>query len=528
MLILQNISYTHPDRELLFSDIHLTINNLDKTALVGNNGAGKSTLLKIIAGELPVSGGQRIVDTPPYYIPQIFGQYNHLSIAQALKIEHQLNALQEILNGNVTEKNYALLNDDWTIEDRCNAALQHWQLDGLNLSQKMGTLSGGQKTKVFLAGITVHQPALILMDEPSNHLDIPGRQQLYDLIQNSRSTLIVVSHDRQLLNLLDTTCELSRNGIKMYGGNYDFYREQKQLESDALNQDIQSKEKALRKAREKERETAERQQKLDSRGKGKQEKAGVAKIMMNTLRNNAENSTAKLKAVHTEKIGGISQELHDLRNTLPGIEKMRFGFDDTALHKGKILFTASDINFGYGDVLLWKKALNFQLTSGERIALKGANGAGKTTLIKLILGNIEPQSGILYRAESRSVYIDQEYSLLDNALNVYEQARQFNSAALQEHEVKIRLHRFLFTKEDWDKPCSALSGGERMRLLLCCLTIDNRPPDIIILDEPTNNLDIQNIEILTAAINEYRGTVIVVSHDAVFLKQLNIEREIVL
>jgi ATPase subunit of ABC transporter with duplicated ATPase domains len=526
MLILQNISYTHPNKDLLFSDINLTVNNHDKTALIGNNGTGKSTLLKIIAGELQPSNGQRSVDTLPYYIPQIFGQYNHLTIAQALKVERKLNALKEILNGNVAEENFNALNDDWTIEDRCNDALQHWQLTDLDLSQKMETLSGGQRTKIFLAGISIHQPELILLDEPSNHLDISSRQLLYDFIQSTKNTLIVVSHDRKLLNLLNTVCELSKYGIKVYGGNYDFYKEQKRIESNALSQDIQSKEKALRKAKEKERETLERQQKLDNRGKGKQEKAGVARIMMNTLRNNAENSTSKLKSIHAEKIGGISQDLQELRSSLPDIDKMKFGFDNSALHKGKILFTAKDINFSYDTQPLWKDNLNFQITSGERIALKGTNGSGKTTLIKLILGSSEPQTGTVYRADNKSVYIDQDYSLIDNKLKVYEQTQQFNTSALQEHEIKIRLNRFLFTKEYWDKPCIALSGGERMRLLLCCLTINNKSPDIIILDEPTNNLDIQNVEILTSALNEYRGTIIVVSHDETFLEQINIERTI--
>ena len=526
MLILQNISYIHPNKDLLFDNINLAVNNHDKIALLGNNGSGKSTLLKIIASELQLSGGQLSVDTKPYYVPQIFGQYNHLTVAQALRIENKVNALKEILNGNVTEENYTFLHDDWTIEDRCNNALDYWQLKDLDLSKKMETLSGGQKTKVFLAGIYIHEPELVLLDEPSNHLDISGRQLLYDFIQSTQSTLIAVSHDRKLLNLLNTVCELSKRGITVYGGNYDFYTEQKQIESNALNQELQSKEKALRKAKEKERETLERQQKLDSRGKKKQEKAGVARIMMNTLRNNAENSTSKMKSVHTEKIGSVSQELQELRSSLPDIDKMKFGFDNSALHKGKILFTANDLNFSYDTQPLWTENLNFKITSGERIALKGKNGSGKTTLIKLILGNIEPQTGKVYRADNKSVYIDQDYSLIDDKLKVYEQAEQFNTSALQEHEIKIRLNRFLFTKEDWDKSCNALSGGEKMRLMLCCLTINNQSPDIIILDEPTNNLDIQNIEILTRAINEYRGTLIVVSHDETFLEQTNIERTI--
>lgn len=526
MLTIQHLSYILPNKDLLFTDINLTVNSHEKIALIGNNGSGKSTLLKIIAKEIQSFDGQLTVDVSPYYIPQVFGQFNHQTIAQALRVEDKLNALHRILDGDTSEDWFTILNDDWTIEDRCKEALTHWGLGELDLNTSLQSLSGGQKTKVFLSGISIHESKMVLLDEPSNHLDLSGRELLYDFIQSTKSTLIIVSHDRKLLNLLDSVCELSRSGLKLYGGNYDFYVEQKQIEKKALSLDIQSKEKALRKAKEKERETAERQQKLDSRGKGKQEKSGVSRIMMNTLRNKAENSTSKLKSVHIEKIGGISQDLKSLRSAVPGIDKMTFGFDNSLLHKGKILFSSTDINFYYENKSLWRNDLKFQITSGDRIAIKGKNGSGKTTLINLILGGLEPTSGKVYRAENKSVYIDQEYSLIDNTLNVYDQIQQFNESSLQEHQIKSRLNRFLFTKEEWDKPCSALSGGERMRLLLCGITVYSSSPDIITLDEPTNNLDIQNIEILTAAINEYQGTIIVVSHDETFLEQIKIEREI--
>ena len=585
MLILQNISYTHPNKDLLFDNINLTLNNRGKVALIGNNGVGKSTLFKIIAGETAPSGGQLFLDTNPYYVPQIFGQYNDMTVAQALRIDKKLGALTEILGGNVTEEALEVLDDDWTIEDRCKEALEYWHLADLGpvrrnnskflsemkdcrqstdsisdmdcrqsvdlefagdiMNIKMGNLSGGQKTKVFLAGITIHKSEFILLDEPSNHLDAEGRQLLYDFIRNTSSTLLVVSHDRTLLNLLDTVCELSRRGIAVYGGNYDFYAEQKNAVKESLSNDIRSKEKALRKAKEKERESTERQQKLDARGKKKQEKAGVARILMNTLKDKAENSTSKMKNVHSEKIGSISQELQELCSSIPDIDKMKLGLDNSSLHKGKIIFKATDINFSYDKCLnidgnkqsgreiksgyneqpfLWKENLTFQITSDERILIKGLNGSGKTTLIKIILGSLKPQMGEVFIADNKSIYIDQDYSLIKNEFTVYEQAQQFNTSALQEGEVKSRLNRFLFTKKDWNKCCRVLSGGERMRLMLCCLTISNQAPYIIILDEPTNNLDIQNIEILTAAINEYRGTLIVVSHDETFKEQVGVDR----
>jgi len=523
MLILQNLGYTHSNKDVLFENLHLSIKRQDKAALIGNNGVGKSTLLQLIAGKLRPTEGMLKTQSEPYYVPQIFGQFNHLTIAQALQIEGKLNALKAITEGEVTEENLTLLNDDWDIEERCQSALQSWGLSDVDVQQKMETLSGGQKTKVFLAGIAIHQPELILLDEPSNHLDAAARQVLYELIQSSTATFIIVSHDRILLNLLDTVYELSKRGISTYGGNYDFYQEQKRIENQALNEDIYSKEKALRKAKEVERESIERQQKLDARGKKKQLKAGVPTIMMNTLRNNAEKSTSRIKDVHAEKVGSIAQELSDLRKEVPDIDKMKFGFDQSNLHRGKVLFTAKGLNHQYQAQTLWRQALDLQILSGERIALRGQNGSGKTTLIKILLGKLEPTQGTITRADLQALYIDQDYSLIDNSLSVYEQAQAFNSSALQEHDIKIRLSRFLF-KDQWDKPCSALSGGEKMRLMLCCLNISNQAPDLIVLDEPTNNLDIQNVEILTMAINDYQGTLIVVSHDQRFLEEIRVER----
>lgn len=307
MLYLQNISYTFPNKIMLFDGLNLSIQKGEKIALVGNNGVGKSTLLQLISGQIIPSNGQIISEGNNYVIPQHFGQMNNFSIAEALQISDKLDAFHAILNGDVSEENYDVLADDWEIENRIQEAFIKWNLPELDLNQKLSKLSGGQKTKLFLAGIDIHQADLIIMDEPSNHLDLGSRQQLYQFIKETNKTLIVVSHDRMLLNLL---------------------------------------------------------------------------------------------------------------------------------------------------------------------------------------------------------------------------SKVYNSGHLQEHDVKIRLNRFLFHKNDWDKTCNQLSGGEKMRLLLCCLTIKENAPDIIILDEPTNNLDIQNIEILTETIKTYQGSLLVVSHDEVFKNEINIEEYI--
>jgi ATPase subunit of ABC transporter with duplicated ATPase domains len=526
MLFLQDVAYAHPNKDLLFADLNFSINRHDKVALIGNNGSGKSTLLNILAGTLRPSSGIAKADSEPYYVPQLFGQFNDYTVAEALCIGNKIHALHEILEGNVSESNLTLLDDDWAIEERCKEAFAHWKLGEIALDQKIQMLSGGQKTKVFLAGIMIHEPEIVLLDEPSNHLDSKSRTILYDYIRSTAQTLVVVSHDRTLLNLLNTVFELSKRGIAVYGGNYGFYAEQKAVENEALSQDLKTKEKALRKAKETERETIERQQKLDARGKKQQEKAGLPRIAMNTFKNNAEKSTSKIRDVHAGKIDAISQQLSHLRREIPGISSMKIGFDDSGLHKGKILISAEAVQVWIDGHLIWKQPLGFQIMSGERIAIRGANGSGKTTLINVILGKLEPQAGSIYRSDNQYIYIDQDYTLIANKMTVYEQAQRYNSGALQEHEVKIRLNRFLFGKNDWNKTCKNLSGGEKMRLILCCLTISNQAPDMIVLDEPTNNLDIQNIEILTAAVNEYAGTLLVVSHDEYFLSQINTRRTI--
>lgn len=524
--MLHEISYVLPDQEVLFQNISIYLNRGGKAGLIGNNGVGKSTLMKIMAGLLPPASGTVSAGEKPYYIPQALGQFDHLTMAEALGVSKPLNALRRILAGELTEENLEVLNDEWGLEEKCGEALEYWGIHSAGLDRKMNALSGGEKTRVFLAGISIHQPDLVLMDEPTNHLDARSRNWLYDYIEDSPATMLVISHDRTLLDYMDSILELTPRGITTYGGNYSFYRDQKKLLSESAEAGMRSKEKELKKAKEKERQATERQLKLDARGKKKQEKAGVARIMMNTLRNNAEKSTSKLKDVHEDKVAAISEELRELRTRVPDIDKMKLGFEDSVLHKGKLMFSAEGLNWKYGDTFLWKEPLDFQIESGERIAFKGANGSGKSTLMKIISGGLVPESGKIYRAEGRIVYVDQDYSLLDPDKTVYEQVQAFNTLSLPEHEVKMNLHRLLFPKEDWDKPCQVLSGGERVRLMLCCITTGGTSPDIIILDEPANNLDIPSLEILTAAVKAYKGTLLLISHDGIFLEEVNITREI--
>ncbi|WP_418211843.1 ABC-F family ATP-binding cassette domain-containing protein [Bacteroides zhangwenhongii] len=539
---IQQISYIHPDKEVLFSDLNFAISKGQKLGLVGNNGCGKSTLLQIIAGQLSPSSGVIVRPDDLYYIPQHFGQYDSLTIAQALRIERKQQALHAILSGDASNENFVVLDDDWNIEERSIAALDLWGLGQFTLSYPMNLLSGGEKTRVFLAGMDIHHPSVILMDEPTNHLDSSGRQRLYDWVEKCRSTLLVVSHDRTLLNLLPEICELEKHQINYYGGNYEFYKEQKTLMQEALQQRIEEKEKALRIARKVARETAERRDKQNVRGEKNNIKKGVPRIVLNALQGKSEKSTSKLNSTHQEKAEKLTGERNQLRSSLSPTAILKTDFNSSSLHTGKILVTAKEINFGYhpnsdsndiqdnGDfkLQLWQTPISFQLKSGDRLRIEGVNGSGKTTLLKLITGQLQPQEGNLTRMEFTYVYLNQEYSIIDDRNSILEQAYAFNNRNLPEHEIKIILNRYLFPASERDKSCRKLSGGEKMRLAFCCLMISNNTPDMFILDEPTNNLDIQSIEIITATIKNYTGTVIAISHDDYFIQEIGIEQRILL
>jgi len=539
---IHQISYIHPDKEVLFSDLNFAISKGQKLGLVGNNGCGKSTLLQIIAGQLSPSSGVIVRPDDLYYIPQHFGQYDSLTIAQALRIERKQQALHAILSGDASNENFVVLDDDWNIEERSIAALDLWGLGQFTLSYPMNLLSGGEKTRVFLAGMDIHHPSVVLMDEPTNHLDSSGRQRLYDWVEKCRSTLLVVSHDRTLLNLLPEICELEKHQINYYGGNYEFYKEQKTLMQEALQQRIEEKEKALRIARKVARETVERRDKQNVRGEKNNIKKGVPRIVLNALQGKSEKSTSKLNSTHQEKAEKLTGERNQLRSSLSPTATLKTDFNSSSLHTGKILVTAKEINFGYhpnsdsNDIQdnndfkqqLWQTPISFQLKSGDRLRIEGANGSGKTTLLKLITGQLQPQEGNLTRMEFTYVYLNQEYSIIDDRNSILEQAYAFNNRNLPEHEIKIILNRYLFPASEWDKSCRKLSGGEKMRLAFCCLMISNNTPDMFILDEPTNNLDIQSIEIITATIKNYTGTVIAISHDDYFIQEIGIEQRILL
>ncbi|MDQ0639908.1 ATPase subunit of ABC transporter with duplicated ATPase domains [Pedobacter sp. W3I1] len=524
-LIIRSLSYVHPDREKLFHELNLTVGKGEKAALVGLNGMGKSTLLQLIAGiSLPTSG-EIIRPESSWYVPQHLGQYDHLSIAEALKIDVKLNAMQAILNGSVDAGYFEDLDDDWEVEEKLEMALAKWGIGHFSAHRLMGTLSGGQKTKVFLAGIEVHQPGIILFDEPTNHLDTNSRGMLYDLITQHKATILAVSHDRTLLNLLNKTLVLSQTGIEVFGGNFDFYLEQRQEKVNALQAKLEEQAKTLKQSQQKARDMAEQRQKKEAKGKSEGLSNSLPRIVAGGLKSKAQQSTAKVLDAHHEKISDLAEHIRETRSQIQQYQQLHINIAASNLHHGKILIDANNINYSYNGNALWK-ALTFQVRSGDRLHIEGDNGVGKTTLLKIITGAVEPTEGQYMSPDFSYLYLDQDYTMIKPDLSLYEQVQKYNHDGLQEHELKSLLIYSQFSREMFDRKCIGLSGGEKMKLALCCLAISKQAPDMLILDEPTNNLDIQSLKILTSAVKNFNGTLLVISHDQHFIKEIGINSQI--
>ena len=508
--ILKGISMESQDKELV--------------GIIGPNGSGKSTLLKCIYRILKPDAGAVYLDGEELHSMSVKSSARKMAVvAQHNYYNFDFTVREVVLMGRAPHKK-TLERDNAKDYRIVEEALKTVQMDAF-ADRTFSTLSGGEQQRVILARARAQQTPALILDEPTNHLDKRSREKLYDFITSCRITLLVVSHDRTLLNLLASIAELSVGGITLYGGNYDFYKGQKEQEQASMQEKLEAKEKELRRVRKTAREVAERKQKHESRGEKQSVRKGIPRIMMGGLKENAEKSASKLKEVHEDKMENLANELKQMRSSLPDLQGMKLDFSASGLHEGKILVTAKEINFGYAEAGdLWPSPMSFQIKSGERWLIQGDNGSGKTTLLKLITGQLPPRSGSLIRADFSSIYIDQEYSIVRNDRTVYEQAQAFNERHFQEHEIKTLLNRFLFPHDTWEKSCGKLSGGEKMRLAFCCLMISNQTPDLFILDEPTNNLDIQSIEIITSMVRAYRGTILLISHDAYFIRELGIHQ----
>ena len=523
-----DLGYNLPDGSNLFNSLTFSFNPV-RTGLIGQNGVGKSTLLDLLAGRKVPSAGSVNGAGKISYLPQIDSITADATVADALHFAGAIRAHRRIASGEGADEDFEAVENRWDLPERIERVFTELGVSHLSLEQPVSTISGGELMRVRIARLLVEEPDFILLDEPTNHLDYSARQFVYDLIGGWAKGLVVVSHDRKLLSLVDQIAELDSTGLKFYGGNYAFYKEQRGVEKAAAEQSFAFAKLRLKRAQAAARKVAESQERRSSAGHKRAIRTGISRMAAGNLRRKAENSTSRLKGRHEKKIEDASRDLQLARKSLPVDTQIAVDLNRTAVPASKRMVELEGVNYRYPGAadFLWSRPLSLTVFGAERISLEGANGTGKSTLIRIICGDIEPTTGLARAGTTKIGLLDQRVDVLDDRLNVFDNLKRI-APTRQEHDLRILLGRFLFYKDAVFKTTAVLSGGERMRAGLACLLGADQSPDILILDEPTNNLDLASIEAVASAVKNYRGTLVVVSHDREFLEDVGIERAIVL
>jgi ATPase subunit of ABC transporter with duplicated ATPase domains len=498
----------------------------EKTGLVGNNGSGKTTLARILAGELKPAGGSVTPAGVIALLPQDFTPMADQSVAQVLGVHEKLAALKRLTAGEGLPGDLATLDDDWSLESHIASVFDRLGVAHVALDRLIGALSGGETTRIVLAAQFLKNPDLIILDEPTNNLDRDARQALYDAIRSWHGGLLAISHDRPLLNLMDRIVELSPQGLRSYGGNFDLYVTQRDAEAAAAEHDLEHAAKELRKARRQAQEARERQERRSSRGKKSRDQVGLGKMALNTRRESSEQTTARLAETLESRIGQSRDAVAAAQARVDERPKLDITLSPVDLPQGKTVLELEDVSFRYSDgarpIL---DHFNLRLIGPERVAIIGPNGSGKSTLLRLILGTLQPTSGRLRLGVGRASCLDQRADLLDGRLSVLENFRIWNPS-LTETVCRLTLARFLFRTDDVHRLCATLSGGERLRAALACVLTGVDPPQLLLLDEPTNHLDLASLANLEEALRLYTGALLVISHDSSFLSNIGVGRTV--
>lgn len=498
LINLTNAYLSFSDAPLL-DHIDMSIEINERVCLVGRNGAGKSTLLKVLNKEVPLDEGQivyennvivsRLQQDPPRDIQGNVFDF----VAEGLKEQAQLlkdyYALSHLVEADPSESNLSKLakmqeqldhQNGWQLDNRIRNVISSLSLDGDAL---LSSLSGGWLRKAALAKALVCQPSVLLLDEPTNHLDIDTIKWLEEFLKSFNGSIVFISHDRSFIRQMATRIiDLDRGKVASWGGDYDSY--------------LLGKEEALR---------VEELQNAEFDKKLAQEEVWIRQgIKARRTRN--EGRVRALKAMRQE---------YSQRRQVMGNAKMQI---EEALRSGKIVFELDNVSYQIDDKVLVKD-FTVQVLLGDKIALIGPNGIGKTTLLKLMLGSLAPTSGSVHCGTKLEVaYFDQYRLELDPEKTVMDNLAEGKQEVMvngRSRHVLGYLQDFLFPPKRARTPVRALSGGERNRLLLAKLFL--KPSNLLVLDEPTNDLDIETLELLEELVNDYQGTVLLVSHDRQFV-----------
>jgi ATP-binding cassette, subfamily F, member 3 len=499
---LSDAHFGYPGTEI-FSGLTWQVNPGDRIGLVGPNGSGKSTLLRLLDGRLTPDGGTvaRARGVSVAYLKQSQEFTGAGKIFDALlkpfekllAMHDELLALEKNLTDDKALARYGELQERYTreggysLESRVKALAQDLGFSAADLDRSVDTLSGGERGRLELAKVLLAEPDLLLLDEPTNHLDVEATEHLEERLREWPKAFVLVSHDRYFLRAVcRDIAEIEAGKVVVYPGGYDRYIVDREERHERLNA------------------AYERQQ------------AEIARTEDFIRRNIAGQKTkqAKSRRKMLEKVERLSR--HQDEFAAAGQIGLRFSVGDHA--GGKEAVKAEHLDVGYAGAPPLVRDVNLVIYRGDRVGLVGPNGCGKSTLLKTLLGRLDPVGGVALRGhEVRIGYFDQKLSDLDEEHSLIDEIRTVRGD-FNEDVARNFLGRFRFSGDDAFKKVKGLSGGERNRLTLAKMML--RPRNLLALDEPTNHLDIPAREVLEDALEDYEGTVIVVSHDRYFLDRV--------
>ncbi|MBP5801025.1 ABC-F family ATP-binding cassette domain-containing protein [Microbacterium maritypicum] len=535
-VVLDRLTFTWPDGSIALHGVSGAFGS-GRTGLVGRNGAGKSTLLRLMAGELEATSGVITASGEVAYLPQQLTLDVDRRVAELLGVSAALDAVRAISAGDVDPAHFDAVGDDWDIEARAEASLAEAGLAPEFLDRRVGELSGGEAVLVAIAGIRLRRAPITLLDEPTNNLDRDARTTLAAMVQAWKGTLIVVSHDLSLLELMDDTAELYAQTLSVFGGPYSQWRAWLDAEQDAARQAEVTAAQAFRKEK---RQRIEAEVKLAHRtrtAKKAEIEKRVPKIVAHGRKMAAEVSAGKLRTEVGAKEDAARSVLDEAGRRVRSDASMKIELPDPHVSRSRRIATIGDHERAW------------VIQGPERVALIGRNGAGKTTLLERLVAAgvhdsgettpVRPQEreGSGSEAEVLSSvrpalhaeahtdligYLPQRVDGLDERRSVFENIADA-APHVPEKELRNRLARFLIRGATAERPVAALSGGERFRVALAKLLLAEPAPHLVVLDEPTNNLDLDTVDQLVEALRAYRGAVLIVSHDDAFLRRLDLD-----
>ncbi|MFF4445472.1 ABC-F family ATP-binding cassette domain-containing protein [Streptomyces sp. NPDC001502] len=515
------LSFDWPDGTPVFDGFQLAVGP-GRTGLIGLNGCGKSTLLKLIAGELTPAEGQSSVAGSVGYLPQNVTLDTTLRVDEALGIHTTRAALHAIEAGEATEANFTAVGDDWDVEERALATLDQLGLARIGLDRTVGELSGGESVLLRLAALLLARPDVLLLDEPTNNLDLRARSRLYAAVESWSGVMLLVSHDRELLERVDQIADLRDGEVRWYGGNFTAYEDMLAAEQESAERMVRVAEADVQRQK---RELADAQVKLARRkryGQKMYDNKREPKIVMGARKRAAQESAGKHRIMHTEKLAQAKERLDQAVEAVRDDDEIRIQLPATQVPPGRQVLTLSDLHLAHGAAVPGE----WELRGPERIALVGRNGSGKTTLLRTIAGQLPPVSGAVV-AHVPTRFLPQRLDVLDESRSVVENVARFAPQATN-NLIRARLAHFLFRGARADRPAGTLSGGERFRAALAALLLAEPAPQLLMLDEPTNNLDLSSVRQLTDALESYEGALVVASHDVPFLESIGITRWLLL